>query len=660
MALICCTHKLKPHGKFGTTDMNAPQHTPLLLPAISVAAGCVIARWIWASTHYASLWTASLLIAAAAICLAFLSSHPRRTVKWVYIKGYVDASWVFLLFFSIAMMAYRINAPSRLDLENEVFPPIAVGIVEQSSQLSACNEAIVKINKFHDYEGKNILHPENLRVTLYTDALPLQPGEIIAWPHELKKSNTTTQWAQYVPDSNITILPQKIAWRHKLNHLRHELITKIEKSHLHKESASFLMATLLGYRDNLTEEATTLFRTGGMSHLLALSGMHIAIILVLLNFLTYPVQMLSRKWRYLITILLLWGYIAITGFPTTAVRAAIMASMILLSWITERKNAAFNALLASIICIVLIDGEAITSPGFQLSVAATASIIYFAHHLNPFDATRHRCVNIIYNAIGMSAIALLTTSILTAYHFHTIAPTSLVANIITCAIMPFYLGLALLQLMISLMSVEWGFLNWLLNAISDVIHHLASRSAALPLNGIDAKLSAWSVALIFCAMICMAKYFTSSKRIYPIAGAASLCGAFIMMVFFPPQSEGNRTMLIRKHGLDMLEVTIHGQSYNMELPKSHWAIYEIGHERMLWLDTGGELPSGKFATVVIGENCGLSLADISRYATGAQYFGGFGLHSHQIEDYAAEAHTLGIKFTHIDDDYILPLPIIPE
>lgn len=120
------------------------------------------------------------------------------------------------------------------------------------------------------------------------------------------------------------------------------------------------------------------FRLSGTLHVFAVSGLHVGMVALLLNFslswLHSPAFALPRAVRIYVVILGMVLYAGITGFNPPAVRATIMGSVIMAGFLLKRKPMVLNSLALSAIVVLLWDSHQLFTPGFQLSYGVLLAI----------------------------------------------------------------------------------------------------------------------------------------------------------------------------------------------------------------------------------------------------------------------------------------------
>ncbi len=198
-----------------------------------------------------------------------------------------------------------------------------------------------------------------------------------------------------------------------------------------------LRAALLGERA-VPSELKTRFRDAGISHLLAISGLHVGILTAAL-LCAFSLVPLSRRLVYPIIILILWGYVAVVGTAPSLVRAAIMATLILGSFTFQRTSRTLNALgIAGILWLLFSPASAFT-PGYQLSFAATFGIVagmrFCQKLVRDTPVSEHPVLRHLYNTASVSVTAFLSTLPAVTYHFAAVSLFGLIANLVVVTLM---------------------------------------------------------------------------------------------------------------------------------------------------------------------------------------------------------------------------------
>lgn len=212
-----------------------------------------------------------------------------------------------------------------------------------------------------------------------------------------------------------------------LSSLRSNLKHNIQDNLLPRQ-ASLLIALMLGQKASFDDDQKSIYREVGAGYLLAVSGLQVSILAVfLLQVFLYifllipPIGRRNRARTYAtyLSLFCIWMFVGIVGWPPSAIRAAIMASSLLIGFLLKREIQAFDALGAAGLFSILLWPNAVTDPGFLLSYAALFGLIIVDR-----DRNKHAPGRI----FAASLSAGLMTLPICAFLFGQVVPTSLITN----------------------------------------------------------------------------------------------------------------------------------------------------------------------------------------------------------------------------------------
>ena len=149
---------------------------------------------------------------------------------------------------------------------------------------------------------------------------------------------------------------------------------------------------LVGLRDQLARDVSSDFRAAGLSHIVAISGSHLALLAAIAGSM---LGRLSRRRRSMAVLALIWGYSLLAGGGPAVFRASVMASVVIGARESGRAAQARGALALTAVAMLVADPSAIGDIGFQLSLAATAGLAGVERNLWRSPATKaagaHAC-----------------------------------------------------------------------------------------------------------------------------------------------------------------------------------------------------------------------------------------------------------------------------
>jgi len=158
-------------------------------------------------------------------------------------------------------------------------------------------------------------------------------------------------------------------------------------AHLPEASAALLSGLILGEKTGLPPEADEAFRRAGVYHILAVSGFNVALLASFVFFVLASLG-IPRRPTAVAAAFSLVGFALVVGGQPSVLRATVMGLMLLLALLLERESQLPNALALAVLLLLAWRPGDLWEPGFQLSFAATAGIIWLAAPLGAWLGTR--------------------------------------------------------------------------------------------------------------------------------------------------------------------------------------------------------------------------------------------------------------------------------
>jgi len=261
------------------------------------------------------------------------------------------------------------------------------------------------------------------------------------------------------------------------------LRNRIENLFPQKE-AGFLKAILLGEKQSLDKNIKEDFANSGLSHILAVSGLHTGVIaLIILTLLQVIIR--KRNLARIFTILILFYYVLLSHSAPSVQRAVIMISLLLIAKIIQRKGDSVNILFAAGFIILLINPQQIFSVGFQFSFLSVFAILVvypiFAKILYGLKG-KWALLYWLLNLMAISFVVQLLLSPLTVYYFHKIAFGGILANVIGIPLISLILPLSILTIFFPIASINVYYIaanKFLLNILFAISHFISIKRILL-------------------------------------------------------------------------------------------------------------------------------------------------------------------------------------
>ena len=274
------------------------------------------------------------------------------------------------------------------------------------------------------------------------------------------------------PESQLTRWPQELNWSlHNIIDPVRQWIRGTFGENLEDAPQALLVGLLLGDTDRLPKPVYDAFRESGTSHLLAVSGANVWLVV---GMILLPMYIFSvPRWpRTIIALAVIVLFSFLTRNEPSVVRASLMVALILAGQLLWRPVAPLNAVGAAALIILLLAPSHLFRPGFQLSFAAVIGILVAVGRAEPLlrGFWRKRWVYTIVLFIVASVAATVATAPIAAWHFGTVPVVGVLSNLIMVPLagLAAYLGLLLLPLQ-AVTSTGTKGLSW-------VIEHLLAFS----------------------------------------------------------------------------------------------------------------------------------------------------------------------------------------
>ena len=237
---------------------------------------------------------------------------------------------------------------------------------------------------------------------------------------------------QKVSENNFNIVKQKI---YDIKNSINKNIEKIFKG----DHIDMVKGLILGNTKGLNEEIEKDFQITNISHVLAISGMHVVYIVIGIEK-SFGKILGKRKVNYLIIIVLIF-YMAITDFTSSIVRAGIMGIMTTISFLIYRKKDIWTPIAVSLLIILIENPYAIMQVGLQLSYLGTIGIIIFnptvKRFLDNIKFIKNKDIKIIETVkeiLSVTISAQLMIFPIMIYHFNILGIYFIIANLLVSII----------------------------------------------------------------------------------------------------------------------------------------------------------------------------------------------------------------------------------
>jgi competence protein ComEC len=299
--------------------------------------------------------------------------------------------------------------------------------------------------------------------------------------------------------------------------LRKSLLNVFITNHIQNDEYAVGSALLLGYADKLDADIITAYASTGALHVLSVSGLHVAIVYVVFNWLLFFFDKIKYGAiiKAAVLLLLLWFYATLTGLSPSVLRSAAMFSFIIVAKAFDRNTNIYNTLAVSAFFLFLFNPYLIMDVGFQLSYIAVIGIVYIQPKIYNWFEVKNWLLDQVWTITAVSIAAQIATFPLGLHYFHQFPNYFLLSNFIVIPISTviIYLGLSVfafakISIVVKYLAIGFTWSVWLLNSSVKLIE---TWPYAL-LQGIS--ITVFETWLLYGLIILFFYYFTKRQFKY--------------------------------------------------------------------------------------------------------------------------------------------------
>ena len=305
--------------------------------------------------------------------------------------------------------------------------------------------------------------------------------------------------------------------------IRNNLNKRLETLSLKPIERAFVNALFLGQRQDITADVYQAYKKAGAIHILAISGLHIGILLLILQYVMKPLLYFGhgKFIRLLIILCILWSFAIVAGLSPSVVRAVTMFSLFAIVKGLKRSSNSLNTLAISAFILLLIRPAFCFDVGFQLSYAAVASIIIIKPILDSWWSFKNKIANWHLDLLKISIAAQIGVFPLSLYYFHQFPGLFFVTNlvIIPCLMLVLGLGIILFVLLLIYQPPEIlvHSLGWTIQFMNGFVDWVASKEAFL-FDKISFDMTALVFSYIFLFLLGLFYHKKTFKNLMLLGG----------------------------------------------------------------------------------------------------------------------------------------------
>jgi len=262
--------------------------------------------------------------------------------------------------------------------------------------------------------------------------------------------------------------------------IRKHINVALIKNNFKGDELAVINALLLGQRQDISHDLIKSYTGAGAIHILAVSGLHVGVILLILNFIFKPIERFKngKTIKLIVVVSLLWAFAFVAGLSASVVRAVTMFTAVAIGWQVNRPTNVYNTLTISMFFLLLFNPYFLFDVGFQLSYLAVFSIVWIQPLLYNLWAPKLKLLDYFWKLFTVSVAAQFGIIPISFYYFHQFPSLFFISNLV---IIPFLgailmggiliIFLSLLNILPNILAIGYNYLILAMNWFVDWIAH---------------------------------------------------------------------------------------------------------------------------------------------------------------------------------------------
>lgn len=237
--------------------------------------------------------------------------------------------------------------------------------------------------------------------------------------------------------------------------LRNRINFQLKSYHFKPDELALINALLLGQRQDISDDIYNSYSKAGVIHILAVSGLHVGIILLLLNSVFKPLEYLKRgkTIKIILIVIVLWGFAIVAGLSASVTRAVTMFSIVAIGMNLKRSSNIFNTLAISMFFLLLFKPLFLFDVGFQMSYLAVIAIVVFQPFLVKLWSPKFWPIKKLWQIFTVTMAAQLGVMPISLFYFHQFPGLFFVSNLVIIPFLGIILGMGILIIIMALLNI---------------------------------------------------------------------------------------------------------------------------------------------------------------------------------------------------------------
>ena len=445
---------------------------------------------------YTDYWNYGIVISACILIFLSLTAYwQRKTLFFVFI------TWI-TFFLTGMILVYENDATNHTNYFEKH--------LKNTSKVILAIDKVLKPGNYHHKYVADVVQVDSKKTTGHvllniekdSTSLLFHTGDLVFlknkfqdiksslnphqfnYKHYLKKQGINQQ--VYITHQEILLLDEsKVSLLRFIDAFRVKIQKSLRRYHFTDDELAVMNALLLGQRQEISKQLSDNYSKAGAIHILAVSGLHVGIILLILSFVLKPLERVNngKLIKLVLVILSLWFFAILAGLSASVIRAVTMFSAIALGQFFNKRNAVEHSLIFSMFIILLWKPLFLFDVGFQLSYTAVFGIIWIQPVLYQLWKPNFFIVDKGWQLITVSVAAQLGVLPISLFYFHQFPALFFISNLIIIPFLGVILGLGLVVLVLSYESILpvflEGFYGDVISILNKVVAFVARQESFL-------------------------------------------------------------------------------------------------------------------------------------------------------------------------------------
>lgn len=494
---------------------------PLLKILLPYVAGILVAYY----GHFPVIVFRISLVAVVVLWLVALLLLRIKRYKWQWLKSVVML--LAFVFAGVSTTMFRLSPRGTASQERALRDSsgFVVRVVDHPVPRAKSVKVVAELwqsDRGVPLRGKVLLYVQGTG----PQATSLQYGDILAVSTTLSEFDPpanpdafdTRRYMQrkgifytgFVPASGWELLGHRSPNPLKsLSHsMQQQLASRYATAGMSGAELAIAQAILLGDDDTMEPELRASYAAAGVSHILCVSGMHVGVIFMILNFLLKPLELFpaTRHLKALLLMLAIWFYAHITGLSPSVTRSATMFSFVTVGGVLRRNTNVFHSLTASLFVLLALRPMLMFEVGFQLSYLAVFGIVLLQPSIAGIYTCKTKVANYFWQLLSVSVAAQIATFPVSAHYFGIFPNYFLISNLSVIALSFVVIVTGVVLLTVSFLPAVAGLFSFLLTWEIRIMNAIVAFVEGLPgavtrdidISGSQVLLLYFCIVLLYC------------------------------------------------------------------------------------------------------------------------------------------------------------------